>query len=159
MSWTKRQFVNAAFEMVGLSSFTFDMQPQDLQAACRQLDAMMGSWNAKGVRIGYPIPTSPENTDLDTETEVPDAANEAIYTNLALRVATMFGRQVMPDLKQNAFKSYRTLLSWNSQVREMQFPGTLPRGQGNKPWTDDNRFIDNPTETLDVGNDDVLEFN
>ena len=55
MSWTKRQFINAALEEIGLASYVFDIQPEELESALRRLDAMMADWNAKGIRIGYPL--------------------------------------------------------------------------------------------------------
>jgi hypothetical protein len=67
VSYTKRQFITAAFEEIGLASYVFDLQPQDLQTALRRLDAMMAEWNGKGLRLAYPIPLSPEDSDLDTE--------------------------------------------------------------------------------------------
>lgn len=159
MSWTKRQFVVQAFEAIGLGAYEFDLQTDELQSACRQLDAMMGMWNAKGIRVGYPIPTSPENTDLDTETAVPDAANEAIYMNLSLRIANSHGKQPPLYLKQGAFYAYQALLARSTKPQEMQLPRTLPRGQGNKPWRYDQEYLDIPVDPLEIGGDDVLEFN
>ena len=46
MGYSKRQFVEAAFAEVGLASYVFDLQPQDLEQALRRLDAMMAEWNA-----------------------------------------------------------------------------------------------------------------
>mgnify|MGYP000518919073 CR=1 FL=1 len=45
MSYTKRQFVIAAFEEIGLASYTFDITDDELSSACRRLDAMMAEWN------------------------------------------------------------------------------------------------------------------
>ncbi|MFN9801061.1 MAG: packaged DNA stabilization gp4 family protein, partial [Bacteroidota bacterium] len=84
MSYTRRQFVEAAFEEMGMAAYTFDITPQMMESAARRLDAMMATWNARGIRIGFPLPLSPQDTDLDTETGVPDAANEAIIANLAI---------------------------------------------------------------------------
>lgn len=134
MSWTKRQLVNQAFDIIGMSSYAYDLQPEQLQSAMRQLDAMMATWYNRGVQLGYPIPTSPEDADLDTESNVPDRANEAIYTNLAIRIAPNYGKQVMRELKQAAFYAYQGVLSIASLPNEMQYPETLPKGSGNKPY-------------------------
>ena len=134
MSWTKRQLVNQAFDIIGMSSYTYDLQPEQLQSALRQLDTMMATWYNRGVQLGYPIPTSPEDADLDTESNVPDRANEAIYTNLAIRIAPNYGKQVMRELKQAAFYAYQGVLSIASLPNEMQYPETLPKGSGNKPY-------------------------
>ena len=144
MTWTKRQIVEQAFEAIGMASYTYDLQPEQLQSACRQLDAMMAVWNNKNVLLSYPIPSTPENTDLDTESNLPDRANEAVYTNLAIRIAPNYGKQVSPELKQFAFYAYQGLLSKSAMPREMQFPSTLPRGAGHKPKRIDDNFFENP---------------
>ena len=56
MGYTKRQFVEAAHDELGLSSYVFDMPTEQLQKTMRRLDAMMAEWNAKGIRLGYPMP-------------------------------------------------------------------------------------------------------
>lgn len=159
MSWTKRQFVQQAFEEIGLASYAFDLQPEQLQSALRRMDAMMATWNAKGIRIGYPIPTSPENSYLDDETGVPDAANEAIYTNLAIRIAPSFGKAVSMEAKASARAAYDVLLMRAAVPPEMQLPGSLPAGAGNKPWRNDDEYIKDPSDPLLAGDDSVLDFN
>lgn len=158
MSYTKRQFVTAAFEEIGLASYVYDLTVDELTSACKRLDAMMADWNAKGIRLSYPIPSSPEGTNLDTETTVPDSANEAIITNLGIRLAPGYGKQVMPDTKSTARTSYQTLLSRAGMPVEQQLPGTLPSGQGNKPWRYDDPFLQDPVDPLEVGGDGVLDF-
>ena len=111
MGYTKRQFVTAAFEELGLADYAHDLQPQDLQMAVRRLDAMMAEWNGRGLRLGYPLVSDPENTLLDTETGVQDAANEAIITNLGIRIAPSFGRQVMQETMNTARRAYQVILS------------------------------------------------
>ena len=51
MGWTKRQYIEQAFEEVGLAAYVFDLTPEQLQSALRKLDAMMAEWNAKGLRL------------------------------------------------------------------------------------------------------------
>lgn len=159
MGWTKRQFVTQAFEEVGLAAYVFDLTPEQLESARRRLDAMMASWNAKGVRLGYPIPSSPQDGDLDAETNVPDAANEAIYLNLGIRLAPGFGKVVSPDTKAIAKTAFDTLLSRAAMPPEQQLPGTMPSGAGNKRRHSDNPFLRQPTDPLLAGEDGQIEFN
>ena len=60
MSWTKRQFVLSAFEEIGIGSYNFDLSPEMLDMGRKRLDAMMATWNAKGIRLAYPIPSNPD---------------------------------------------------------------------------------------------------
>lgn len=158
MGWTKRQFVTQAFEEIGLAAYVFDLTPEQLQSALRRLDAMMASWNAKGIRLGYPIPSSPEFSDLDTETGVPDSSNEAVYTNLSIRLAPSFGKVVSIETKAAARTSYDTLLSIAAMPPEQQLPGSMPSGAGNKPCRIDNPFLRKPEDPLLAGGDGEIEF-
>lgn len=159
MSYIKRQFVTAAFEEIGLASYVYDLQSEQLQSALRKLDGMMATWNTKGIRLGYPIPTSPENSDLDEETSVPDSANEAIYLNLAIRLAPGVGKVVSLETKQFAKDAYNGLLNKAAMPDEMQITD-LPSGAGNKPWRlEDDPFLDKPnTDPLQIDEGGYLDF-
>jgi hypothetical protein len=160
MGYSKRQFVAAAFEEIGLASYAFDLQPQQFESALRRLDAMMASWNALGIRLGYPLPSSPQFSDLDAESEVPDSANEAIITNLAVKIAPSYGKQVMPDTKATAKETYNTLLSRAAVPMEQQLPSTMPSGAGNKPWrVYDDPFLRPPVDPVLAGQDGPIQFN
>jgi hypothetical protein len=156
MGYTKRQFVEEAFAEIGMASYVFDLQPQQLEGALRRLDTMLATWNGKGIRIGYPLPSSPEDSDLDTETLVPDTANEAIITNLAVRIAPQYGKSLSMDTKVTAKQSYDMLLSRAAMPMEMQLPASMPRGAGAKAY--DDPFVDNPEEPILAGRDGPLEF-
>jgi len=158
MGWTKRQFLNAAFEEIGLAAYVFDLTPEQLESAMRRMDVMMATWNAKGIRVGYPIPSSPENSTLDQETGVPDAANEAIITNTAVRLAPGFGKVVSPDTKAAAKQAYEALMAKAAMPMEQQFPSTLPRGAGHRT-IDIQPFMPEPVDPLLAGGDGQIEFN
>jgi|SRR6187551_1582762 len=156
MSWTKRELVLQAFEEIGYASYVYDLQPEQLQAALRRLDGMMAEWNAIGIRIGYPLPSSPSSSDLDDTTAVPDAANSAIYTNLAMRIAPSVGKQVQQETKQAADTGYKALVNKLSHPIEMQLSGTLPNGAGNKSRR--QVYIVPPSEKLTTGDDSEITF-
>lgn len=158
MGYTKRQFVEAAFEEIGLANYTFDLQPEQLQAALRRLDSMMMEWNAQGVRLGYPAPSSPQDSDLDEQTNVPDSAWEAIIANLAVRIAPGYGKTVSPDTKATAKNAYNVLLQRATFPLEKQLPETMPIGQGNKPWRWDNPYVYPPVDPVEAGSDGPLEW-
>jgi hypothetical protein len=160
MGYTKRQFILAAFEEIGLASYTFDLQPEQLESARRRLDAMIADWNGKGIRLGYPIPSSPEQGSIDEETFVPDSAYEAIICSLGIRLAPSYGKQVMPMTMATAKQGYDTLLQRATFPLEQQLPSTMPAGAGNKPWrVYDNPFLRPPVNPVQVGPDGPLELN
>ena len=162
MSYTKRQFVVAAFEEIGLASYVYDLTDDELISAGKRLDTMMATWNIKGIRLGYPLPSSPMTliASIDVDTEVPDAANEAIITSLGIRIAPGYGKSVSPDTKVSAKAAYTALLSWSAQpTLEKQFPSSLPVGAGNKSHRfNRNPFMQKPTDPLTTGGDGVIDL-
>lgn len=156
MSYTKRQLVLAAMGEIGLSSYSFDLSADQIEQALLRLDAMIGEWGARGIRLGYPIPSSPEKSDSYQETNLPDSAWDAVITNLAVRIAPSYGKQVSPDTKATARETYNTLLARAAMPAEIQL-GPLPAGAGHKEV--DEPFLAPATDTLDAGPDAGLEFN
>jgi hypothetical protein len=157
MGWTKRQLVVQAFEELGLAAYVFDLEPEQLQSALRRLDSMMGTWDGKGIRLGYPI-SSPESSNLDDDSNLPDAATETVFTNLALRLAPSFGKIPSVDTKATAKEGYQVLLGKAAHPIEMQVPNTLHVGAGNKVRGIQNPFMPAPTDPLKAGPDGVLDF-
>lgn len=158
MSYTKRQFVNEAFEEIGIAAYTFDLEPEQLQSALRRLDRMVSSWNALGLRFSYPIPSSPEDSDLDDETDVPDAVNEAIVTGLAIRLCPVFGKAPSPATIKSARDSYRAMVVKLSETQELEV-SNLPKGQGHKPYrSKSGEYIPRDADSLDAGKDAVIDL-
>ena len=160
MGYSKRQFITAALEEIGLASYVFDLQPEQLETARRRLDAMMADWNGKGIRLGYPIPSSPQDGSIDEETNVPDSAYEAIICSLGIRLAPSYGKTVMGETKIVAKQGYDILLQRATYPLEKQLPNTMPSGAGNKPWrVYDNPFVRPPYFPVDAGPDGPIEYN
>jgi hypothetical protein len=158
MGYTKRQFIEGAFEEIGMANYVFDLQPEQLQSALRRLDAMMMEWNAQGIRLGYPIASSPQDSDLSTETGTPDSAWEAVITNLAIRIAPGYGKPVAADTKTIAKNALNTLMQRATFPLEKQLPQTMPIGQGNKPWRWDNPYVYPPYDPVAAGPDGPIEW-
>ena len=157
MGWTKLQFIEAAYEEIGLANYVFDLEPEQKQAAARKLEAMIATWNALGIRIGYAAASNPANIDLTVQTEVPDSANEAIYCNLALRLAGGVGKQVPADTKAAAHNGYTAMLTRAVKAIPVQMPGTMPAGQGNRRYGDGRVFVNPPTEGIETGFDGQID--
>jgi hypothetical protein len=157
MAYTCRQLVEAAFEEIGLASFSVDLQPDQLQSALRKLDMMMAEWNGKGIRLGYPIPSTALGNDLEASSNIPDSANNAVVTNLAVRLAPSYGKTVSMETKIAAKMGYDVLSARASKIPEYSISGMMPRGAGNKPWKNDT-FVTPADDPLLVGNDGELEL-
>lgn len=157
MSWSKRQFVLAAFEEIGMSNDNYNLSTTQLSTALKRLDAMMATWNGKGVRLSYPLPSNPDDSNLDSDTTVPDFANEAIYLNLAVRIAPSFGKVVSNEMKVDAKRAYRDMLSHNAYPMQERQLDSLPKGAGHKTTNfGSSQFFTPEDSYLDVGSDGSL---
>lgn len=157
MGWTRRQYVEQAFSELGLHSHVFDLSPEMVQIAAYKLDAMMAAWYALGINVGYPLVSSPDSTDLETDTGIPGYASEAVYLNLAIRLAPGHGKQVPPQTMMQAKNALDALmLRAVSQPPQRQYPAGTPMGSGNKSTVDP--FYAGTVDDLDSGPDGPLEF-
>lgn len=158
MAWTKRDFITQAFEEIGLGSYVFDLTPEQIQSALRKLNALMATWNAKGIRVGFPIPSSPNGDDIDDVVQVPDRAHEAMVLNLAVRLGPSYGKAITADTRVAARDAYNAMLGYYTAPSQMQFVGTLPTGAGNKPASITQPFFDQPGDPLQAGWDSAIDF-
>lgn len=159
MSWTKRQFIVAAFEELGLSDANFNLSDAQLNTALKRLDALMATWNSKGLRLSYPLTSDPSSSNLDTDTTVPDKANEAIYLNLAVRIAPAFGKIVSNELKVDANRAYKALLASNAYPLSERQLDNIPRGAGAKVRQGYNSTFITPEDAyIEVGSDGDLDL-
>jgi len=150
MSWTKRQLIEAALGEIGISSDNFDIPPEDYQRALARLDSMIAMWNAKGLVVGYPIASNPTTADLDEDSNIPDLANEAVFLNLAIRLAPSYGKVIPQDTKTNALYAYNALLQKNSIIPEVQPNGSVPSGA---VYNQQGIYLNTPTTSINgMGN-------
>jgi hypothetical protein len=154
MSWTKGQLVDAAFSQIALAAYAFDLDPDERAEVLGRLEGMLGTWEGKGIKLGYAFSDAPDEGDLDADSGLQPQANETVYCNLAIRIASMFGKVVSQDLRTIARQGYDTLLWKAAQPPQQQLPDRLPRGAGNKPWRRTDRpFMPTP-DTSPLGNTD-----
>jgi hypothetical protein len=160
MGWSKGELVDEAYAEIALAGYVFDIGAEARETGLRRLDSMMAQWNAVGIRLGYALPSSPSTSDIDAESGIPDAAYEAVFMNLAVRLASSVGKTVSLDTRNTAKSGYDTLLARAAFPAEQQLPNTLPRGAGNKPWrTNNSPFMPTPSDPLmGTQGSDQIEF-
>lgn len=159
MGWTKKQLILKAFSKIGYASYIYDLTPERLLDGLTTMDAMLASWAGEGIRIGYNLASSPDTSNLDDDSGLIDAANEAVYLNTAKSLAGDLGKSLSPTDAIRAKESYDALLNKaiSRNMVEMQPPCTLPLGAGNKPWRNNGRnFVRPPTDDVALGPDDNL---
>lgn len=162
MSWTKRQLLDAAFEEMALAGYVFDISPDEQVSAVRRLDSMMATWGGPGIgiRIGYNATVDPKASDPNQASGIPDWANEAVYLNLAIRLASGYGRNMPKTTTAPAKAAYDALVSGvASGIPQMQPMGNLPIGAGYKRRFAPYPFVSQPADRLTAGDDSLLDFN
>lgn len=155
---TKRDLVYGALDEIGIGADTFDPSPEQLEKALNRLDWMMAEWDGLGIRIGYLLPTTPQDSDLDQEAGVPDTARNCIVSNLAIRLAPTYGKTVPPSTMAAAARAYNALLTARAEIPQQRFPNTLPLGQGNIRYTAGQQYFQNG-EKIDLGPSGELDYN
>lgn len=156
MAWTKGALIDQSFQELTLAGGTgFDVTPQETARALARLDAMIATWAAKGVEIGYNFPGG-----IDDDAGIPDSAAETIFLNLAKRMAPGFGKQLSPQTLEAAREGYDVLLWAAAQPQEQQLPNTMARGAGTKSWRIPNRpFLPRPdSDPLQIGDGGTLDI-
>lgn len=131
MSYTKGELVNEALEELGLAAYEFDVDSEETESAMKKLDSMMAAWTLKGVNLGYPSSSLANGSDLDQKSNIPSYAVEAVRTNLAIKIAPGYGKNVSPDTKGTAKTALNSLYSMAAMPKEQQLP-SMPVGAGYK---------------------------
>jgi hypothetical protein len=155
---TKRQLITDAFRFIGLAPVVYDLTAEQLDDARRSLDSMMATWNAKGIRVGFPIALNPDNGDLDEETYLPDGCREAVYTELGKRLAPTFGKVVTPDQKCVARDAYQAMLAQLANIPALKMPAGYPLGAGVRRWDNRPAWSYKEEDPILTGNDGHLTF-
>ena len=155
MSYTKLELVKAALGEIGLSDYAFDISTDQLDQGLARLDAMMAEWNGRGIRLGYPIASSPGAIDSATDSRIPDYAYEPVITNLAVRLAPSIGKSASVETRITATRGMNTLFAKSARPRPAQL-GNMPSGAGSKssvPFisAQDNGVIEQPEDSAQFG--------
>jgi len=150
MSYTKSEIVIAALGELGLSSSEFDITPEEIVAGAKRLDSMMAHWSGKGITLSYS-----SSAGVDEDSQIPSVADEAVITNLALRLAPSYGKQVAQEVRAVAKGALNDLMSVSTRAREVQFP-SMPKGAGYKAINEP--FTPAPQEEYLVGVDNTVDL-
>lgn len=158
--WTKDQLISKAFSELAMAGYVYDLSPEVREDALQTMDAMMAEWAGSGVTIGYLLPATPDDSDIDSDSGIPDAANQVVYLNLAVSLAAGRGKTLTARTLAAAARGYSRLLgaAARAAARATPMPNTMPRGAGNKPWRTGcgNPFFSGATPTLDADNNDAI---
>lgn len=149
---TKGDIVNQAYVNLRISGLTSKATPEDTKMGLQTLEVMLLSWTNNGLNLGWI--KSPYITDPDPQEDsgISDASYEAIYINLAVKLAPAFGK--MPNqLDSMARELYSALFDKELPVYENN--EYMPLGSGNRCGAYAPAYQEG-SETIDIENDGNL---
>ncbi len=146
---TKGDIANRALECLRISGLTSKASPSDTRLALQAMEAMMLSWTNKGLNLSWI--KSPYFTDPDPQEDsgISDASYEAVYVNLAVRLAPEFGK-TPNQLDAMAKELYAGLFDTTLPVQQNN--EYMPLGSGNRRGVYATVY-QSSSETIDIEND------
>lgn len=143
MAWTKQQLIDEALAELALQGFVFDLTPQERQTGLLRLNSMLATWEQRGIYLSFNF-----DGELADDAGIPDGAAEPVFQNLAVRLASSYGKAVTQETRRQAREGFSLLLRAAAMPAQQQLPGTLPRGAGNRLFTQIGRpFFPQPQDT------------
>ena len=135
MAYTKRQIVEIAMDALGLGPDVYTPTPDDVATGLRRLDAMMATWSATGLRMGYPVASGPDDADPSSDTGLPDSAVEGVALCLAVKLAPSFGKSVAVETRIESIKAKRDIDAIFGQLPPVkELPSGVPMGAGHRSF-------------------------
>ncbi len=131
-TYTKRDVAMMALEEIALANYVFDGTAEEDVALLRRMDAMMASAPWSG--IFYNTATTDGSSLPSDPVSIDDDYLEAVYTNLALRIAPTYGKVVSAETRVAASQGKNAVSAVYARDRLpcMILNGTTIRGQGNR---------------------------
>lgn len=135
--------VNGALRKLGINPSDSAITGQEMLDGIEALNDMLIEWENSGIVLGFaPIADSADTIRVPRGTEL------AIKLNLAIVLAPEYSKQPSVALVEKAGTSYDRMLLISQKPLDVEFPDTLPLGDGNQciDINEDQRFFAANTE-------------
>ncbi len=144
MSKTKLQHVEMAYNWLVINGITSVPSPEEIKTALSVFEDMMNEFQSRNICSSYFFEEEPKP---DTDSGIDAAYNNATSSNLALRLANLFGKEAPQTLRGQATQSLSNWSARSGKVNQINPPRRQPRGSGNtfrfSNWVRYYRFEDN----------------
>lgn len=125
---SKIKLIDKAYSKLEISGLTFNPTPEDVTLAVDELESMMAELDSRNACVGYNFEDEPEPS---SESYIPKWAENAIQTNVAVRLAADFGKVASPSLQTQANQSMSNFLARTAKYRHINPPNRQAAGSGN----------------------------
>ena len=116
-----------AFSMAGIRAAETPLSASEVEDGLDLMNDLLSLWDATGTLKGAePI------DDVGDEVVIPRHAQYAVKANVAIGLAGEYGIPVTQSLAHNASTSLAKLVTASIELRNVDFPATLPIGSGNR---------------------------
>lgn len=146
---TKGDIVRQAYIELRISGLTNRATPEDTQIALRKLDSMMLAWTNKGLNLSWNKSDDFTDPDPQEDSGISDADYEAIYVNLAVKLAPAFGK---PPTQLDSFARELYAGLFSTELPTQQNNEYMPLGSGNRRGAYTPVYQEG-NEPIDVEND------
>jgi hypothetical protein len=107
--------IRDALEYIRVSDGSAALDNSDVASALRTLNAMVRAWEADGLALGWS-----DITDATDDMPTPEEADEAIASNLAVRLASKYGAnvtQILAAMASGGVALIRAMVARNDYAR------------------------------------------
>lgn len=127
----KSEIIKNAYSRGRISGLTSNPTEAQNTKALNRLEMMMSLWEDKNIMIGYNLE---DNPDINSPHNVDRKYWVAIETSLAIDILSDFGKEPTVGLMKSQKGAYSALLSSTASRRQVQYPGRMPLGRGNRSF-------------------------
>lgn len=128
MSKTKLAHVTLAYKWLVISNITSEPSPEDISLGMEMQEDMFEEFRSRNICSTFLFEDDPQP---GTDSGVEPSRNNAVATNLALRLANFFGKEAPQTLKTQAIQSLSNWSARSSKTNQIQPPRRQARGSGN----------------------------
>lgn len=125
---TKGYISGETFNLLAISGLTTTPEPWEIANVLNKLEDMMAELISRNICSSFAFEKSP---DPNTESGIDPEFINAAVTNLAVRIAPSYGRQLSQDIMLQARQSMSNWSARTAKVNPIKQPRRQPRGSGN----------------------------
>lgn len=127
---TRATILSRAFARIAITDYVYATTPEERADARVLLDAMLAEWAEAGVDLGH---TPSDGTDNDAVAmTTPAWSDQAVWSNLAVRLAPEFGKTPAGPLLKDARRGYDLCSGKTQYIPTALLSRTSLRGAGDR---------------------------
>jgi len=124
---TALKIIERAFSKIGIKPAETPLSASEIADGVDILNDLLAAWDATGTLKGI-APVDAASSELLE----PRCATWALKSNVAVLLAGEYGIQLSPGMVYDASEGINQMITALTNLRNLEFPSTLPIGSGNR---------------------------